>query len=47
MGWGMEFGWLIGILVIVVVIWAITKGINTSNNPSLIEKKSAIDILKE
>lgn len=47
MGWGMGFGWLIGIFVVAVVIWAISKGINTSSNPSVIEKKSAINILKE
>ncbi len=47
MGFGMGFGWLIGILVLFFVIWAITKGFNTSNNPSIVEKKSTIDILKE
>lgn len=47
MGFGMGFGWLIGILILVFIIWTITKGFNISKNPTKIEKKSAIDILKE
>lgn len=47
MSWGMGFGWIIGIVVLVLIIWAITKGINANNNPSANEKKSALDILKE
>jgi putative membrane protein len=48
-GMGIEMGWswLIGFLVVVIIVWAITKkGINTSKNPSVNEKKSAIEILK-
>lgn len=47
MSWGMGFGWLLGIIVLVVIVWAITKGINSGQNATPIEKKSALDILKE
>jgi putative membrane protein len=46
-GWGMGFGWLLGIVILVVIIWAVTKGINAGQNPAQTEKKSALDILKE
>ncbi len=47
MSWGMGFGWFFGIVVLVLVIWAITKGFSTKNNPSPTERKSALEILKE
>lgn len=47
MGWGMGFGWLFGITLIVVLIWAFTRGINTGHHSFQEEKKSALDILKE
>lgn len=47
MGWGMGFGWLIGITLLIVLIWAFARGINPGNNSISTEKKSALDILKE
>ena len=46
MSWGMGFGWLIGLVLLVLIIWAVTKGIN-SGNSAPDERKSALDILKE
>lgn len=47
MGWGMDFGWLFGITLIVVLIWAFTRRINTGQHSFQTGKKSALDILKE
>jgi putative membrane protein len=47
MSWGMGFGWFIGIVVLILVIWAITKGFNAKNNSTPTERKSALEILKE
>ena len=46
-GWGMGFGWILGIVVLIVIIWAVTRGINGNHNTTPQEKKSALDILKE
>ncbi len=51
-GWGlgMGFGWLFGLIVLILVIWAVTRGINAGSHHSHstpVEKKSALDILKE
>lgn len=32
MGWGMGFGWILGMAVLIVLIWALTKGINAGQN---------------
>ncbi len=47
MGWGMGFGWILGIIVLIVVIWTFTRGINPGQNATPTENKSALDILKE
>lgn len=48
MGWGMGLAWILGIVVTIVLVWAIVTGFNTSHNSSApSEKKSALDILKE
>ena len=47
MGWGMGLSWILGIIVLIVIIWAITKSINAGQNSIPTEKKSALDILKE
>jgi putative membrane protein len=46
MGWGMGFGWIIGLLVLVAIIWIIFKAINQNNKPGQLDK-SALEILKE
>jgi len=46
-GWGMGFGWLIGLIIIGMIIWLVVKFINQNNTSSSSYKKSALDILKE
>jgi len=47
MSWGMGFGWIFGLFVLILLIWLVVRTINSSNRPSPHEIKSAIDILKE
>ncbi len=47
MSWGMGFGWLIGLAILIVLIWLIVKAINNSNPSSPQQSKSALEILKE
>ncbi len=44
-GSGMEIGWFIGVLFLVLIIWFIIKIINHNFNPE--KSKSALDILKD
>ena len=46
MSWGMGFGWLAGLAILVIIIWAVTKSFNSGNSVPE-EGKSALDILKE
>ncbi|WP_240928260.1 SHOCT domain-containing protein [Maribellus sediminis] len=46
MSWGMGFGWLAGLAILVLIIWAVTKSVNSGNSVPT-ERKSALDILKE
>ncbi|MCK3683773.1 SHOCT domain-containing protein [Maribellus sp. YY47] len=46
MSWGMGFGWLAGLVILVIIIWAVIKSINSGNSVPT-ERKSALDILKE
>ena len=32
-GWGMGYGWIIGFVVLVFLIWGIIKVVNQSKNP--------------
>ncbi len=36
---GMGFSWIIGIVVLIVITWAITRGFNINNKPTPTEKK--------
>lgn len=47
-GWGMGWWWIIGLIIVIAVVWAIVKGLNQNNQ--LVNKstqKSPLDILKE
>lgn len=46
MGWGMGFGWLIGLAVIIALVWLFSKTAQ-NNNQTNFTTKSALDILKE
>ncbi len=45
-GWGMGWGWIIGLLLIVAVIWFIFRMANQNKSGSE-SGKSPLDILKE
>jgi putative membrane protein len=45
-GWGMGFGWIVGLLVLFVIIWLFVKVVN-QNNQTQINSKTPLDILKE
>lgn len=47
MNWGMGFGWIIGIAVVILIIWIITRTVNGSPNTPSQNNKSALDILNE
>jgi len=48
-GWGMGFGWLAGIIFLIVLIWLIVKVTNQTKDGSSNQPRtnSALDILKE
>ena len=46
-GWGMSFGWLIGLIILGIFIWLVVKVINQNNSSGSSNNKSALDILKE
>jgi putative membrane protein len=47
MGWGMGFGWILGIIALIVIIWLIVKAVNYSNQSHDDNGKSALDVLKK
>jgi putative membrane protein len=47
MGWGMIFGWILGIAALIVIIWLIVKAVNYSNHSQNDDDKSALDVLKK
>ena len=51
LGWGlgMGFGWLFGLIVLILIIWIVTKSINSGHHSTTTheKQKSALDILKE
>ncbi len=48
MGFGMVWWWIIGLILVAVIIWAVIRSTGQSNNPNnTANQKSALDILKE
>ena len=47
MGFGMGFGWIIGLLVMAAIIWLVVRATNPNNPEESNRNKSALDILKE
>ncbi len=45
--WGMGWGWFMGPVIIVLVIWIIVRTINQNNYQQKITEKTPLDILKE
>jgi len=46
-GMGMGFGWLIGLVILIILIWLIAKAVNSGTPSSPQHSKSALEILKE
>lgn len=47
MGIGMEWGWIIGLIVLVIFIWFIVRMTNRDQASNQNNSKSALEILKE
>ena len=47
MGFGMGFGWIIGLLVLAAIIWLVVRATNPNAQKDSGNDKSALDILKE
>jgi len=45
--WGMGWGWIIGIFLLLLIIWVIARTLNKNKNTDKTPGKSALDILKE
>lgn len=45
-GWGMGFGWIFGLIILIAIIWFVYKALNT-NQTIKSGNKSSMDILKE
>ena len=46
-GWGMGFGWLFGLVVLILIIWLVIRVVIQNNNTTHSNDKTALDILKE
>lgn len=47
MGVGCGFGWIVGIVFLVLIIWAIVKGVEHCQHSQTKDDKSGLDILKQ
>ena len=45
-GWGMGWGWIISLILLIAVIWFIARTVN-QNNQSVLSNKTPLEILKE
>lgn len=41
------FGWIIGLIILVAIIWMVVRNVNRNSSISQSDNKSALDILKE
>ena len=46
-GWGMGWGWIIGLIILVVLIWLLVQTFNRAGRPGPAGGKTPMDILKE
>jgi putative membrane protein len=46
-GWGMGWGWITGLAVLVLIVWLIVKITSQNGSQRQLGSKSALDILKE
>jgi putative membrane protein len=47
MGFGMGWGWIIGLFVLVAIIWIVARTISTNNTLSQTSSKTILEILEE
>ena len=47
MNFGMGWWWIIGLIFVAVIIWAIVRSTNQNNNQNVVKNNSALDILNE
>jgi putative membrane protein len=45
-GFGINWGWILGLIIVFAALWLIVKAINTERRPNR-NNKSALDALKE
>jgi len=45
--WGMGWGWILGFLLLVVIIWIVVRITSRNRSVKSPESKSALDILKD
>lgn len=46
-GWGMGFGWIIGIVILLVILWLAFKAFRNDSANRSTSNKTPFDILKE
>jgi len=47
MGFGMGWGWIIGLIVLVLVIWVIVRSVGSASSQSLNKEETPLDVLKK
>jgi putative membrane protein len=45
--WGIGWGWIIGLIILVIVIWMIVRTLNQKSSRNQPDNKTPLDILKE
>ncbi len=46
-GWGMGLGWIFGLVVLGVIVWAVTRALRRHNGADSAGNQTALDILKK
>lgn len=46
-GWGMGWGWILGLIILALLVWFIIRSINKGRLKTSSDELSALDILKE
>lgn len=46
-GWGMGFGWIIGLALLILIIWIVVRLVIQNQYPRHENRKAALDILRE
>ena len=46
-GWGMGFGWILGIIILLVILWLAFRAFQPNTEQHSLSRKTPLDILKE